>query len=130
MQSKRIIYYVAVSLDGYISGQDGDISQFAQGGAGVEQYLKDLEAFDTVIMGRNTYEFGYQFGLQAGQPAYAHMDHYIFSNNLAFENSHEQVKVLSPDLAAIDQILAQSKTDVYLCGGGFFAGWLLDHGKN
>lgn len=38
-------------------------------GDGVARYLKDLEAFDTVIMGRNTYEFGYKFGLKPGQLA-------------------------------------------------------------
>jgi len=35
-------------------------------------------------MGKNTYEFGYKFGLKPGQRAYPHMTHYIFSNSLKF----------------------------------------------
>ncbi len=75
---KKIVYYVASSLDGYIAGINDDISTFIPDGKGVEKYLSDLQSFKTVIMGLRTYEFGYQFGLQPGQPAYPHMQHYIF----------------------------------------------------
>ena len=75
---RRIVYYVAASIDGFISGPDGDIAGFVEGGSGVDKYLDDLGRFDTVIMGRKTYEFGYRFGLQPGQPAYPHMRHFCF----------------------------------------------------
>ena len=39
---RNIVYYVATSLDGFISGPDGDISGFAADGNGVDQYLHDL----------------------------------------------------------------------------------------
>ncbi|MEQ9300481.1 MAG: hypothetical protein RIF33_18045 [Cyclobacteriaceae bacterium] len=60
---RSITYYVATSLDGYICGPDEDISGFVHKGSGVAEYLTDLKEFDTVIMGRKTYEFGYQYGL-------------------------------------------------------------------
>jgi dihydrofolate reductase len=124
---RKIIYYVASSIDGYISGPEDDISGFVQQGSGVEQYLQDLQQFDTVIMGRNTYEFGYKWGIQPGQPAYPHMKHYIFSDTLTFEHPHEQVNVCKMDLNIIQELKAASGTDIYLAGGGMFAGWLLDH---
>ena len=124
---KKIIYYVASSIDGFISGLDGDISGFAQGGNGVEKYLNDLQEFKTVIMGRNTYEFGYQYGLVPGTPAYPHMDHFIFSRTLSFENPHEKVKVKKLELNEIIRIKEEASTDIYLCGGGVFAGWLLEN---
>ena len=124
----KIIYYVATSLDGFIAGEDDDISQFAQGGKGVEKYLADLQHFSTVIMGRRTYEFGYKYGLQPGQPAYPHMQHYIFSDSIQIKNCAENVHVVKRDIAKVREIREQSPTDVYLCGGGVFAGWLLDHG--
>ena len=124
---RAITYYVATSLDGFIAGPDGDISGFVQQGEGVDQYLKDLQAFDTVIMGRKTYEFGYAFGLKPGQPAYPHMQHLIFSNTLQFDKPHEQVKVCPPDLDIIRELKAGEGSDIYLCGGGEFAGWLLAH---
>ncbi|NRB51312.1 MAG: dihydrofolate reductase [Saprospiraceae bacterium] len=124
---REIIYYVATSLDGYIAGPDEDISLFAFEGNGVEQYQKDLQGFDTVIMGRKTYEFGYKFGLQPGAPAYPHMRHYIFSSTMVLENADEKVKVVPMDLKLIQQLKAEEGTPIYLCGGGEFAAWLLAH---
>lgn len=124
---RKIIYYVATSIDGFISGPKEDISGFAQGGNGVDQYLKDLQAFDTTIMGRKTYEFGYKYGLQAGEPAYPHTDHYIFSNSLKFENPHTKVKVCPLDLQIVKNLKNMKGGHIYLCGGGQFAGWLLEN---
>lgn len=126
---RKIVYYVASSLDGFISGLNDDISGFVGTGNGVDKYLADLANFDTVIMGRNTYEFGYRYGLQPGQPAYPHMKHYIFSNNLILENPNPQVQVRNLDLSVIDKLQAEEGTDIYLCGGGQFAGWLLENQK-
>ena len=125
---RKIVYYVAVSLDGYISGPGNDISGFVAGGNGVEKYLSDLGDFDTVIMGRHTYEFGYRFGLKPGQPAYPHMKHYIFSNTLVLQDADSKVTVRPVRISEVEDIKNQSGTDIYLCGGGAFAGWLLDHG--
>ena len=122
---KKIIYYVASSLDGFIAGPNDDIRLFMEGGPGVDQYLSDLQSFKTVIMGRRTYEFGYRFGLKPGQPAYPHMTHHIFSRSLHFANAAESVHIEPLDLERIRQIKADAPTDIYLCGGGQFAGWLL-----
>ncbi|MEN7547586.1 dihydrofolate reductase family protein [Rapidithrix thailandica] len=124
---RKIVYYVACSVDGYISGPDDDISGFRQEGSGVEKYLNDLKEFDTVIMGRNTYEFGYQYGLKPGQPAYPHMRHYIFSESLQLEKPSDKVTVCIPDIATVRSLKEESGSDIYLCGGGVFAGWLLEN---
>jgi len=126
---RKIVYYVASSIDGFISGLNDDISGFIESGNGVDKYLEDLANFDTVIMGRNTYEFGYKYGLQPGQPAYPHMKHYIFSNSLKLENSHKQVQVKSLNLSEINKLQREEGTDIYLCGGGQLAGWLLENKK-
>lgn len=123
----KVIYYVASSLDGFIAGQNDDVSMFMPGGKGVEKYLSDLKAFSTVIMGRRTYEFGYQYGLEPGQPAYPHMDHYIFSETLKIDQMEENVHIERRSIDRVKEIIAKSKTDIYLCGGGQFAGWLLDN---
>lgn len=123
----KIIYYVAISLDGYIAGPEEDISLFAGEGNGVEKYLSDLKLFNTVIMGRKTYEFGYKFGLKPGQPAYPHMEHYVFSNSLEIDDLHPNVHIEKLSINRVIEIRDSSSTDVYLCGGGVFAGWLLDH---
>ena len=125
---KKIIYYVATSIDGFIAGPNDDASGFAAAGEGVAQYLEDLKTFKTVIMGRRTYEFGYKYGLEPGQPAYPHMQHYIFSKTLKFQNQSDQLTLCDLDLDVIKELKETSKSDIYLCGGGQFAGWLLENG--
>lgn len=124
---RKITYYVASSLDGFICGPNEDITGFVGDGNGVARYLEDLNEYDTVIMGRNTYEFGYKFGLKPGQRAYPHMTHYIFSNTLKFENPDPKVHVLPIEMENVKKIKAEPGSDIYLCGGGKFAGWLLDN---
>ena len=125
---RKIIYYVASSLDGYIAGENDDISQFILQGEGVEKYQSDLASFGTVIMGRKTYEFGFQYGLEPGQPAYPNMEHFIFSNRLKIDNLSESVKIEKLSIDRVNEIKQNAKTDIYLCGGGQFAGWLLNNG--
>ena len=124
----KIIYYVATSLDGFIAGPNEDISAFMAQGEGVQQYLNDLQEFQTVIMGRKTYEFGYRFGLKPGEAPYPHMQHYIFSNSLELENSAENVQIVKRDAQQILDIKKDATSNIYLCGGGAFAGWLLELG--
>lgn len=125
---QKIIYYVASSLDGFIAGKNDDISQFILRGKGVEKYQADLSKFETVIMGRRTYEFGFQFGLEPGQPAYPTMEHYIFSDSMEIENLADSVHIEKKSIDRVKEIKANAKTDIYLCGGGEFAGWLLNNG--
>ena len=124
---KKIIYYVASSIEGFIAGENDDISKFILQGEGVEKYQSDLLNFKTVIMGRKTYEFGYKYGLPPGQPAYPNMEHYIFSNNMTLNNLSDSVHIEKLDIEKIKELKENSATDIYLCGGGQFAGWLLEN---
>ncbi len=126
---QNIVYYVASSLDGYICGENEDVSGFVGEGNAVDRYLSDLKEFDTVIMGRKTYEFGYKYGMKPGQLAYAHMKHYIFSESLTLEAHDPKLHIRPMQLGEIEKVRKQSETDVYLCGGGQFSGWLLDNQK-
>lgn len=124
---RKIVYYVAMSIDGYIVGPNEDIEGFVSEGSGLDKYLDDLQKFDTVIMGRRTYEYGFKFGVVPGQPAYPHMDHYIFSEYAKYPDLHPNVKVVPHDLSVVKGLKAGEGTDIYLCGGGIFAGWLLEN---
>jgi len=123
-----IIYDVAVSIDGYISGPGGDISQFAQEGAVVDDYTARLETYATAIMGRATYEFGYRFGMEPGQNPYPHMKTIVFSKSLELPDSSEITVERSCDEDAVGAVRQRSSGPVYLCGGGAFAGSLLMSG--
>ncbi len=124
---RKIVYYVALSLDGYIVGPNEDVDGFVSEGSGLDKYLDDLKEFDTVIMGKNTYEYGFKFGVTPGLPAYEHMVHYVFSESASYPNNHEQVKIVSRDISEVKKLKEQEGSDIYLCGGGVFAGWLLEN---
>lgn len=121
---KKIIYYVAVSLDGYIAGPHQDVTKFAHDGPMVDAYTSDLTDFRTVIMGSKTYEFGFQYGLKPGFPAYPNMEHFVFSGRALFEPAHPDVHLMSMDAQHLKDIKAKADSDIYLCGGGEFASWV------
>ncbi len=126
---RKIDYYVAISLDGYISGPNADISGFIAKGEGIKKYLDDLQNYDTVIMGRSTYEFGYQYGLIPGQLAYPHMKHYVFSRHLTFDEKDENLNICDLDISVIENLKKETGSNIYLCGGGQFASWLFENEK-
>lgn len=123
----QIIYYVASSLDGYVSGPKGDGSMFVRSGSVANRYGEDMATFDAVMMCRQTYEFGYGYGLQPGQPACEGKRHYIFSNTLRFASSHADVEIVAPTVENVLEMKANSTGPICLCGGGPFAGWLLEN---
>lgn len=128
---RNLIYHVATSLDNYIAHEDGSIDGFANFGEGdhVTDYLESLKMYDTVVMGKATYTFGYAYGLNPGQPAYPHMKHYIFSKTLKFGTEpNQQVEIVDKnEVEFVKKLKTGQGTDIYLCGGGTFAGFLLEH---
>ena len=56
---RQLIYDIAASIDGFIADPDGNADCFLQEGDHMKAYFKRLESYDTVIMGRATYEPGW-----------------------------------------------------------------------
>ncbi len=121
---KKVVYYVAMSLDGYIAGEE-DISGFILEGKGVEQYQRDLQDFRTVVMGRKTYEYGFRFGLRSGDAPYPEMENYVISEHIQLPDKARNLHTIAPKIQNIDDIIENSNGNVYLCGGGILSGWLL-----
>ena len=66
MNDRKVILYIAMSLDGYIARENGDISWLSVVEKTGEDYgySKFIESIDTVIMGRKTYEKVMSFGIE------------------------------------------------------------------
>lgn len=121
-----IIYDVAVSIDGYISGPDGDVSGFAHEGPVVDDYRARLAGYACALMGRATYEFGYRYGMEPGQNPYAPMRTVVVSKSLELP-SDSAVEVWSAlTRERVSALKTQVDGPIYLCGGGQFAGAMLD----
>jgi dihydrofolate reductase len=127
--TRKLVYYVAMTVDHYIAREDATVDGFAAEGHHIADYLDILRDYDTVLMGKNTYEWGYQFGIQPGQPSptYGHMMQYVFSESMELYE-HEQLRVIRDDPAEfVRKLKAQDGKAIYLCGGGQLAGYLLSH---
>ncbi|PKL30446.1 MAG: dihydrofolate reductase, partial [Spirochaetae bacterium HGW-Spirochaetae-10] len=55
---RKLIYHVAVTVDGFIARKNGSVDGFLMQGDHVDAYLEHLKDYDTVVMGRRTYEAG------------------------------------------------------------------------
>ena len=125
---RKLVYHIATTIDNYIAHHDGSANGFLMEGDHASDYVEHLKLYDTVVMGRGTYEIGYTYGMQPGEAPYPHMQHYIFSKTLKFsEAPAEQIHVIDSDPAAFIREMKQgSGSDIYLCGGGAFAGFLYE----
>ncbi len=121
-----IIYDVAVSADGFICGANADISRFPHDGPVVDDYRARLASYGTALMGRETYVFGYAYGLPPGANPYPHMRAVVVSKSIDLPKD-AAVEVLS-DLTEIQKIKAEAVKPIYLCGGGRLAGSMLRKG--
>ena len=123
-----ILYDVAVSADGYICGPEADISAFPAEGPHADAYFARVASYGTVLMGRRTYEFGYAFGLPVGANPYPHAEGLVFSTSIDLPDGAAVSVVRKDWRARIEALKTAATAEIYLCGGGAFAGWMLDQG--
>ena len=126
---RPIIYHVATSIDGFIADQNATIEGFLMEGPHADDFMSDLGNYRDVIMGGQTYAFGFQYGIEPGQPAYPGMVHHVVSGSFSFESS-ELVRLVAENPIVYIERLKQETSDapIWLCGGGNLAGQLLNAG--
>lgn len=126
---QKLIYHVAMTLDGFIAKPDGSVPEFAMSGDHVDAYQAHLGEYAAVVMGRATYEIGYAYGMKPGDLPYGERPHHIVSSSLDLPDRPHLNLVRTDVAAAIDKIKADADGPVYLCGGGRLAGLLLAKGQ-
>jgi dihydrofolate reductase len=117
---RRVRYSVAMSLDGYIAGPDGEYDWIVMGSDAAAYFQEFYAQFDIAVMGRRTFEvFG---GAVEG------MRTYVFSRTLP-PGSHKDVTVLGEDgLARLREMRAEDGKDIWLFGGGSLFASLVSDG--
>jgi dihydrofolate reductase len=81
--------------------------------------------FDTVLMGRSTYEPGLEIGLSSPYPT---PEQYVFSTTME-ESPDEEVTLVSKDAAGlIGGLKSESGKDIWLAGGATLAASLFSEG--
>lgn len=116
-------YQVAVSLDGFIAAPDGGYDWIVLDPA--IDFAALYKEFDTVVMGRKTYEVGKAQGTYGAMPG---LDVIVFSRTLPAA-THPGVSIVNDDPADVVKALkAKPGRDIWLFGGGKLFRSLLDAG--
>lgn len=137
---RSLTYYIGTTLDGRIAGPADETAFFdpdeevlgliarefpdtlpthvrASAGLGSQ-----ADRFDTVVMGRRTYEPALDLGVT---DPYAHLRTYVVSRTLG-ASAEPNVEVIASDpLDAVRNLKCQEGGDMWLAGGGELAGELL-----
>ena len=120
---RRVRYRVAASLDGYIAGPDGEIDWIVHDPA--IDWAALFADFDTVLLGRRTYELTRQPGAPAWPAGWRVV---VFSRTLTAAE-HPAVTVVTADGgAAVAGLRAEPGRDIWLFGGGSLFASLLAAG--
>ena len=129
MSTRKLIYHVAISIDGFIAEKNDSIDLFPTEGDHIPDYVDSLAKYDTAVMGRRTYEFGYKYGMKPGDNPYPHMNTFVYSSQLRFDKKDDNLKVIRTNIVPHVRLLKRrSGAPIYLCGGGVIASYLLDQG--
>ncbi|WP_030560683.1 dihydrofolate reductase family protein [Streptomyces aureocirculatus] len=143
---RKLTYFVAVSIDGFIGDPSGDANSFMK--FLDEEFLEFLKTeypetvsaagrrflgfgddvanqkFDTVVQGMGSY----QLGLDENMPSpYGHLREYVASRSLG-TSPDPNVEIIADDLVGKVRALKaeDSELGVWLCGGARIAGQLFD----
>ncbi|HUR02788.1 MAG TPA: dihydrofolate reductase family protein [Nonomuraea sp.] len=138
---RKLTYYVATSIDGYIAGPNGEFDFYPVSDE-LSAYLNEEvpeavpthirkqlgfdapnKRFDTGLMGRGTYQPGLDVGVTS---PYAHLRQYVVSTTTP-EIADPAVELVSGDPLALVRRLKEEEggLGIWLCGGGKLAGTLL-----
>jgi dihydrofolate reductase len=121
--SRRLRYHVAVSLDGFIAGPNGEYDWIVMDPA--IDFGAIYNEFDTAVMGRKTYDL---VTAQGGDGAMPGMDVVVFSRTLP-ASARPGIRIVNdnpPDTVAM--LKASPGRDIWLFGGGKLFRTLLDAG--
>ena len=144
---RKLTYYVASSVDGFIAHEDGTwdgfltegehlVDLFADFPETIPNHLRDVlpehlrealgprgltKRFDAVLMGRATYKVGLDLGVTNPYPI---LKQYVFSRSMT-ESPDDEVELVRDDAVAVVRALKQEPgKGIWLCGGSRLAATL------
>ena len=137
---RKLIYFVAATVDGFIAAPDGGIDFFPLEpdllDFVVAEYPETLpthvrtrigldapnRVFDTLVMGKGTYDPALALGITS---PYDHLKQYVFSRTAEAAPEPEVEIVTGDPVELVRRLKLQDGLDIWLCGGGDLAAQLL-----
>ncbi|MDE7052591.1 MAG: dihydrofolate reductase family protein, partial [Lachnospiraceae bacterium] len=115
---RKVILFIAMSLDGYISDSNGDVGWLDGQGSNnenIDTYSEFAKDIDTILMGWNTYH-QVVTELSPTEWIYSDFTTYVITHNKG--NSNEQI--LFTDESPVDllkKLKQKDGKDIWICGG-------------
>lgn len=132
---RELVYYIAVSLDGFIAGPHGEFDAFPVEGDHMETLVREYPdtlptdiaglqgidqssgRFSTVVMGWNTYVIGPENGMPS---PYRHLEQIVFSRRHHADEENLRTTAEDP-VDVVSELRAREGGDIWLCGGADLA---------
>lgn len=110
MNGRKVVLYIATSLDGYIARENGEIDWlFSDQDYGYTDFLSTV---DTIILGNRTYRQALTFG----EFPYKDKECYVFSKTI--KGSNEYVTFVNDDFVPfIEDLKKKAGKNIWLVGG-------------
>lgn len=124
---RKVVLFIAMSLDGYIADKQGGIDWLIQQDPNIEentQYLKFIKDIDTVLMGYTTY---HQVTTELSPDVwfYEDMMTYVYTHKKL--ESKQNIIFTDQDLGnLISDLKAKNGKDIWICGGASIVNQLMD----
>jgi dihydrofolate reductase len=120
---RRVCYSVAMSLDGYVAGPNGEADWIVMDPE--FDFGEVMARFDTVLMGRRTFEATRSMGGGEAMPGVVSV---VVSRTLRRED-YPEVTIVADDLrGAMTRLRAAPGKDIWMFGGGSLFRSLLELG--
>lgn len=115
---KKVILFIAMSLDGYIAKRDGCVD-WLQGQELHKDDMKSYESFikniDTVVLGWNTYE-QVRYELSPDEWMYKDLKSYVMTHREVTDS--ENISFINQDVCEFIKEIKQDRgKDIWICGG-------------
>ena len=107
---RKVVLFIASSLDGYIARPNGDIDWlFTDQNYG---YSAFLDTIDTLLMGRKTYEQVLTFG----EYPYPEKKSYVLTKKLGFQTEHDVTAAADVE-SLVKEVRSVEGKNIWLVGG-------------
>lgn len=123
---RKVVLFIAVSLDGYLADKNGGVEYLAGQDAGGEEgdaYSSFIQTVDTVVMGWNTY---HQVVTELSPEAWVYSDLMSYVVTHRALPSTERIQFVSQSPAELVRSLKEWEgRDIWICGGADIAQQLM-----
>ncbi len=124
---RKIILYIAMSLDGYIADVNGGVSWLGgedANNSSMDSYLNFIKTIDTVVLGKKTYNQIVN-ELSPDNWVYSGMKSYVITNNL-FKSNDEIISTNEDVCSLVEKLKKENGKNIWICGGASIVNQLLN----